>query len=79
VVPEVSEHLSTETQPKPAQPHPQLKESAVILFSALVAMGVLIGTAAHLPLPVFLTAAAAITAWLLGFGAREGIARLRHR
>ncbi|WP_188303803.1 hypothetical protein [Streptomyces sp. CBMA123] len=51
----------------------------MILFSALVAMGILIGTAAHLPLPVFLAASAAITAWLLAFGAREGIARLRHR
>ncbi|WP_158713991.1 hypothetical protein [Kitasatospora aureofaciens] len=51
----------------------------MILFSALVAMGVLIGTAARLPLPVFLAASAAITTWLLAFGAREGIARLRHR
>ncbi|MFE6053571.1 hypothetical protein ACFQ6N_22690 [Kitasatospora sp. NPDC056446] len=51
----------------------------MILFSALVAMAVLIGTAAHTSLPVFLGASAAITAWLLAFGAREGIARLRHR
>ncbi|MEU8511479.1 hypothetical protein AB0C76_07835 [Kitasatospora sp. NPDC048722] len=49
----------------------------MILLSALVAMGVLIGAAAHTSLPVFLTASAAITAWLLAFGAREGIARLR--
>ncbi|WP_188300356.1 hypothetical protein [Streptomyces sp. CBMA156] len=51
----------------------------MILFSTLVAMGVLIGTAAHTPLPVFLAASAGITAWLLAFGAREGIAHLRHR
>ncbi|MFI6443724.1 hypothetical protein [Kitasatospora sp. NPDC050543] len=51
----------------------------MILFVALVAMGVVIGAAAHLPMPVFLLAAAAIAAWLLAFGAREGIARLRHR
>ncbi|MET8540270.1 hypothetical protein ABZW03_06395 [Kitasatospora sp. NPDC004799] len=51
----------------------------MILFSALVAMGILIGTAAHTSLPVFLATSAAITAWLLAFGAREGIARLRHR
>ncbi|MFJ3215091.1 hypothetical protein ACIPLC_04105 [Kitasatospora sp. NPDC086801] len=51
----------------------------MILFSALVAMGILIGTAAHTSLPVFLAASAAITAWLLAFGAREGRARLRQR
>ncbi|MFF4378786.1 hypothetical protein ACIQI7_11020 [Kitasatospora sp. NPDC092039] len=51
----------------------------MILFSALVAMGILIGTAAHTSLPVFLAASAGITAWLLAFGAREGISRLRHR
>ncbi|MEU3568723.1 hypothetical protein AB0E96_09895 [Kitasatospora sp. NPDC036755] len=51
----------------------------MILFSALVAMGVLIGTAAHTSLPVFLAASAGIAAWLLAFGAREGIAHLRNR
>ncbi|WP_371481825.1 hypothetical protein [Kitasatospora sp. NBC_00315] len=51
----------------------------MILLAALVAMGILIGAAAHTPLPVFLLAAAAIAAWLLAFGAREGLARLRHR
>ncbi|MFE2720861.1 hypothetical protein [Kitasatospora sp. NPDC059327] len=51
----------------------------MILLTALVAMGVLVGAAAHTSLPVFLAASAAITAWLLAFGAREGLARLRHR
>ena len=49
----------------------------MILLTALVAMGILIGAAAHTTMPVFLAASAAITLWLLAFGAREGITRLR--
>ncbi|MFC8449431.1 hypothetical protein [Kitasatospora sp. NPDC057223] len=55
------------------------KGRTVILFAALVAMGILIGAAAHTTLPVFLTASAAIALWLLAFGAREGLTRLRRR
>ncbi|MFF2039032.1 hypothetical protein ACFVVX_01285 [Kitasatospora sp. NPDC058170] len=51
----------------------------MILLTALVAMGVLVGAAAHTSLPVFLTAAGAIAAWLLAFGAREHLSRLRQR
>ncbi|MFI9271045.1 hypothetical protein ACIGXM_10100 [Kitasatospora sp. NPDC052896] len=46
---------------------------------AIVAMAVLLGAAAHTSLSVFLAAAGAISAWLLLFGAREGLARLRRR
>ncbi len=51
----------------------------MILLAALVAMGILIGAAAHTSTPVFLLAACAIGAWMLAFGAREGLARLRRR
>ena len=51
----------------------------MILLAALVAMGILIGAAVHTSMSVFLTASAAIAVWLLAFGAREGLARLRHR
>ncbi|GAA2837978.1 hypothetical protein RMN57_12890 [Kitasatospora sp. CM 4170] len=51
----------------------------MILLTALIALGALVGAAAHTSLPVFLTASAAITAWLLAFGAREGLARLHRR
>lgn len=43
----------------------------------LLAMGILMGAAAHIPLTVFTAAAAAITAWLLGFAVRERLGRRR--
>ncbi|GAA1266887.1 hypothetical protein GCM10009665_64770 [Kitasatospora nipponensis] len=49
----------------------------MFFLAVLAAMGLLLGTAAHTSLPVFLAAAAAIAGWLLLFGAREGAARLR--
>ncbi|WP_181442643.1 hypothetical protein [Streptomyces tateyamensis] len=49
-----------------------------MFFIAVIAlMGVLLGAAAHLSLDGFLLAAALIAGWLLLFGAREGVARLR--
>ncbi|WP_198042213.1 hypothetical protein [Kitasatospora azatica] len=51
----------------------------MFFFAVLVAMGVLLGAAAHTTLSGFLTAAAFIAAWLLAFGAREGVAHLRRR
>ncbi|WP_201304785.1 hypothetical protein [Streptomyces sp. GS7] len=41
------------------------------LVAALLLMGIALGTAAHLPLPVTLVAAAAIATWLLVFSVRE--------
>ncbi|MDH6132011.1 hypothetical protein P3T37_001396 [Kitasatospora sp. MAA4] len=49
----------------------------MFLLAVIAVMGVLLGAAGHTTLPVFLAAAAAITGWLLLFGAREGLARLR--
>ncbi|MEU2628235.1 hypothetical protein [Kitasatospora sp. NPDC007106] len=49
------------------------------LLIVIVAMGLLAGAAIHTSMPVFLTASAAIALWLLAFGARERIARARHR
>ncbi|WP_181138606.1 hypothetical protein [Streptomyces sp. Ru73] len=43
----------------------------IFLVAALLLLGVLIGTAAHLPLAATLTAAAAIAGWLLIFAVRE--------
>lgn len=48
-----------------------------MLLVVIVAMGLLMGAAVHTSLPVFLAASAAITLWLLAFGAREGIARTK--
>ncbi|GAA0681874.1 hypothetical protein GCM10010193_39470 [Kitasatospora atroaurantiaca] len=48
-----------------------------MLLVVLVAMGLLMGAAIHTSLPVFLAASAAIAAWLLLFGAREGLARVK--
>ncbi|MFJ1758128.1 hypothetical protein [Kitasatospora sp. NPDC088134] len=48
-----------------------------MLLVALLALGLLAGAAAHLPGPVFLTAAAAISGWLLLFAARERLGRTR--
>jgi 4-hydroxybenzoate polyprenyltransferase len=47
------------------------------LVVLLLGMGVLMGAAAHTPLPVFLVASGAIALWLLGFAIRERIARHR--
>ncbi|MEV7175805.1 hypothetical protein [Kitasatospora sp. NPDC093679] len=49
------------------------------LLIVIVAMGLLAGAAIHTSMPVFLGASAAIALWLLAFGARERIARARHR
>ncbi|MEV0602874.1 MULTISPECIES: hypothetical protein [Streptomyces] len=43
----------------------------IFLVAALLLLGVLLGTAAHLPLDATLTAAAAIAVWLLIFAIRE--------
>ncbi|WJY38831.1 hypothetical protein QT196_16920 [Streptomyces sp. P9-2B-2] len=43
----------------------------LFLVAALLLMGILLGTAAHLPVPVTLVAAAAIAGWLLVFFLRE--------
>ncbi|MFI8996166.1 hypothetical protein [Streptomyces sp. NPDC053542] len=43
----------------------------IFLVAALLLLGVLLGTAAHLPLGATLTAAAAIAVWLLIFAIRE--------
>ncbi|MGF1429548.1 hypothetical protein [Kitasatospora sp. LaBMicrA B282] len=51
----------------------------LIVFAVLGLAGVLLGAAAHTTLPQFLAAAAVISAWLLAFGAREGVAWLRRR
>ncbi|MFJ8585342.1 hypothetical protein ACIRD2_11880 [Streptomyces sp. NPDC093595] len=45
-------------------------------MAALLLLGVLMGSVAHVPLPVTVVAAAVIGAWLLVFAARE---RRRHR
>ncbi|WP_256104032.1 hypothetical protein [Streptomyces sp. ODS05-4] len=43
----------------------------LFIVAALLLLGVVIGTAAHVPLPVTLIAAAVIGAWLLVFALRE--------
>ncbi|MCM2417300.1 hypothetical protein [Streptomyces sp. RKAG293] len=48
------------------------------LVVLLMAMGILMGAAAHTSLSVFTVASALIVAWLLAFGVREGIARVRN-
>ncbi|MFE7542220.1 hypothetical protein [Streptomyces platensis] len=52
---------------------PLESERKIMLFlvAALLLMGILLGTAAHLPVPVTLVAAAAIAGWLLVFFLRE--------
>ncbi|MEV7422680.1 MULTISPECIES: hypothetical protein [unclassified Streptomyces] len=51
----------------------------IFLVAALLLMGLLLGTVAHVSLPVTLAAAAFICGWLLVFAARERRARIRHR
>ncbi|MBB5119986.1 hypothetical protein [Streptomyces eurocidicus] len=43
----------------------------IFLVAALLVLGVLVGAAAHTPLPVLLPAAGAIALWLLAFSVRE--------
>ncbi|MBT2384668.1 hypothetical protein [Streptomyces sp. ISL-11] len=43
----------------------------ILLMAALLILGVLVGAAAHTPLPVLLPAAGAIALWLLAFTIRE--------
>ncbi|MFI9079517.1 hypothetical protein ACIGW8_24105 [Streptomyces sioyaensis] len=52
---------------------PLESERKIMLFlvAALLLMGIMLGTAAHLPVPVTLVAAAVIAGWLLVFFLRE--------
>lgn len=63
----------------PNRPPTGERTPAVSLLIVIVAMGLLAGAAIHTSMPVFLGASAAIALWLLAFGARERIARARHR
>ncbi|MGP3922011.1 hypothetical protein [Streptomyces sp. 8N616] len=49
----------------------------LFLVAALLVFGVLVGAAAHLPLPVTLIAASVIGGWLLAFAVRERIVQGR--
>ncbi|MFH8367170.1 hypothetical protein [Streptomyces sp. NPDC018031] len=51
----------------------------VFLLVALLLMGVVLGTVAHVPVPVTLVGAALIAAWLAVFTLRERHARRRAR
>ncbi|MFI0907183.1 hypothetical protein ACH4TE_27250 [Streptomyces sioyaensis] len=52
---------------------PLESERKIMLFlvAALLLMGIMLGTAAHLPIPVTLVAATVIAGWLLVFFLRE--------
>ncbi|WP_147286027.1 hypothetical protein [Streptomyces corynorhini] len=57
---------------------PSRKEaSMVFLVAALLLMGIVLGTVAHVPLQVSLVAAAVIGGWLLLFAVRERRTRIR--
>ncbi|MFD8383923.1 hypothetical protein ACFV2X_36340 [Streptomyces sp. NPDC059679] len=43
----------------------------LFIVAALALVGILLGAAAHTPLPIFLVASAAIATWLLIFFIRE--------
>jgi putative effector of murein hydrolase LrgA (UPF0299 family) len=43
----------------------------VFIVAAFLLLGLLVGTAAHIPVPATLAAAAVIAAWLLIFAVRE--------
>jgi len=43
----------------------------IFIVAAFLLLGLLVGTAAHIPLPATLAAAAVIGAWLLIFAVRE--------
>ncbi|GAA2431677.1 hypothetical protein GCM10010405_13220 [Streptomyces macrosporus] len=47
------------------------------LVAALLLLGVLLGSVAHLPVPVSLVAGAVIAGWLLAFAVRERRGRRR--
>ncbi|MEV0961366.1 MULTISPECIES: hypothetical protein [unclassified Streptomyces] len=47
----------------------------IALVAAVALLGVLLGTVAHVPLPVSAAAAAVIAGWLLVFAVRERHAR----
>ncbi|WP_050502980.1 hypothetical protein [Streptomyces monomycini] len=47
------------------------RQIMLFLVAALLLLGVLVGTAAHLPVPVTIIAAVAISCWLLVFFIRE--------
>ncbi|WP_158795073.1 MULTISPECIES: hypothetical protein [unclassified Streptomyces] len=47
------------------------RQIMLFLVAALLLMGIMLGTAAHLPVPVTLIAAAVISGWLLVFFLRE--------
>ncbi|MGP3983684.1 hypothetical protein [Streptomyces sp. KR80] len=49
----------------------------LFLVAAFLLLGILIGAAAHLPLPAVLAAASAIGGWLIAFGVRERLAHGR--
>ncbi|MDH6522259.1 Na+/H+ antiporter NhaD/arsenite permease-like protein [Streptomyces sp. SAI-090] len=65
---------------RPARPvQRQAKGKPVIfLVAALLLLGVLLGSVAHLPVPVSLLAAAVIGGWLLVFAVRQRHARRQH-
>lgn len=50
----------------------------IFIVAAFLLLGLLVGTAAHLPLPATLAAGAVITAWLLVFAVRERRANRRY-
>ncbi|MGK5630355.1 hypothetical protein [Streptomyces sp. URMC 123] len=50
----------------------------VFLVAALLLLGLLSGTVAHLPVPVSLVAAALVCGWLLLFAVRERRRRRHH-
>ncbi|MET9804253.1 hypothetical protein [Streptomyces sp. NPDC006368] len=50
----------------------------IFLVAALLLLGVLMGTVAHVPVPVSVVAAGVIGAWLLVFAARERRRRHHH-
>jgi membrane associated rhomboid family serine protease len=55
----------------PLRIHHMREAHMLFIVAALALMGVLLGAAAHTPLPVFLAASGVIGAWLLVFFIRE--------
>ncbi|MFD3638039.1 hypothetical protein [Streptomyces griseus] len=47
----------------------------LVLVAALLLLGIVLGTVAHIPLPLSLAAATVIGSWLLIFAVRERAAR----
>ncbi|MFI7323087.1 hypothetical protein ACIBQ3_00115 [Streptomyces rubiginosohelvolus] len=56
----------------------QRGSAVLVLVAALLLLGILLGTAAHIPLPLTLAAAAVIGCWLLIFAVRERTSRRTH-